>query len=114
MLDDGMNTASPFAAREAQREFKRRPHQRHGENSDQSGCAGEAGSSEGQTTAKAAQDVFSADADLLEAELRQEVRTVPHRVDCTLEDKARCGALYNHDRNTPFGRGVRIGSAEHR
>jgi hypothetical protein len=34
MFDNGMNATSPFVARETQRELKRCPHQRHGENSD--------------------------------------------------------------------------------
>ena len=88
MFDDGVNAASPFGASEAQRELKRCPHQRHGENSDQGRCASEARSSQGQTTAEAAQNIISGDADFLEVELRQEVRTVPHRIDRTLEDQA--------------------------
>jgi hypothetical protein len=45
MFDNGVSAASPFVARETQRELKRCPHQRHGENSDQGGCASEASSS---------------------------------------------------------------------
>ena len=59
MFDDGMNAASPFVTCETQREIKRRPHQRHRENSDQSGRAGEAGCSQGQTTAEASQNIIS-------------------------------------------------------
>src|ERR1700676_4630831 len=114
MLDDGMNAAPPFGAREGKRELKRCPHQRHSENSDQGGCASEASRGQGQTTAEATQDVFFGGADLLEVKLGQEVRTMPQRVDRTLENPPRCAALNNHDRNTTFRRSVRIGSAKHR
>ncbi len=113
MFDDGVNAASPFVAREAQCELKRCAHQRHSENSDQGRCASEARSRQGQTTAEATQNIIFGDADFLEVELRQEVRTVPHGIDRTLEDQARCGALHDQDRNAPFGRGIRIGSAKY-
>ena len=109
-----MNTAPPFGAREGKRELKRCPHQRHGKNSDQGGCACEAGSCQGQAAAEAAQHILSGDVDSLEIELGQKVCPVSYRVDGVLEDQARCGALHNHDRNAAFGRGIRIGSAEHR
>src|SRR6266567_2009175 len=86
LFDDGVNAASPFVAREAHCELKRCAHQRHSENSDQSRCASEARSGQGQTTAEATQNIIFGDADFLEVELRQEVRTVPHGIDRTLED----------------------------
>src|SRR5258708_16905843 len=114
MLDDGVNAAAPFGAREAQRELKPCAHQRHGENSYQGRCASEARSSQGQTTAGTAQNIIPGYANSFEIELRKEVRTVPHGIDRTLEDQARCGALHDQDRNTPLRRGIRIGSAKYR
>src|ERR1700723_1361342 len=114
MFDDGINAAAPFGAREGERELKRRPHQRHRKNPDQGGCAGETGSNQGQTTADAAQNIISGDADPLEIELWQEVRAVPYRIDRALVDQARYRALHDDDRNTALGRSIRIGAADYR
>src|SRR5580700_4489897 len=90
MLDDGMNTASPFVACEAERELKRCPHQCHRENSDQRGRASEASRGQGQTAAETPQYVITWYANPFESELRQEMGAVPHRIDRAFEDKAGC------------------------
>src|SRR6266702_7430445 len=91
MFDNEVNAASPFAAGETQRELKRCPHQRHRENSDHSGSASEASSSQGQTAANAPKHVIAWYADPFKSEHRQKVGTMSHRIDRTLEYKARCG-----------------------
>jgi hypothetical protein len=44
----------------------------------------------------------------------KEVRTMSHRIDRMLEDKAWCWTLHEYDRDTPFCRSIRIGAAEYR
>src|SRR5215471_10897206 len=72
------------------------------------------GCSQRQTTAEVSQNIMSWHANPFERELRQEVRTMSHRIDRTLEDKAWCWTLHEYDRDTPLSRSIRIGAAEYR
>ena len=80
--------ASPLVTREVKRELKRGPHQAHCENSDQGGRTHETSRRQGEPSAQAPKDVVSCYANPFESELRQEMRTMSHRIDRTLEDEA--------------------------
>ena len=113
MLDDRMNAAAPFGAGEVQGEVECRPHQRHAENTDQRRGAGKAGGRQGEAAAFLPKKIVPRRRNVLETELRREMRAVTHGLDCSLEDDAGCRAFDRDDGNRFLGWSVGRGPAHH-
>jgi hypothetical protein len=83
-----VNAAAPFGSGEVQREVERRAHQGDTENADQGSGAGEGGRSQCEAAALLPEQIVPRRRDILEGELRHQMRAVADRVDCTLEHDA--------------------------
>jgi len=78
MLDDRINAAAPFGPGEVQCEVERRAHQGHAKNSDQRRGAGKAGGRQGEAAAFLPEKIVPWRRNVLETELRREMRAVTH------------------------------------
>src|SRR5215831_11081353 len=113
MLDDRMNDAAPFSLREVQSEVERRPHQCYAQYTDQCRGAGKAGGHQGEAAALLPEKIVPRRRNVLETELRREMRAVSHGFDCALDDNTGCRAFDCDDRNPFLGWSVGYGPAHH-
>src|SRR3984893_9729723 len=97
MLDDRMNAAASFGPGEVESDVERRAQQRHAENTDQRRGAGKAGSCKREAAAFIPEKMVPRRRNVLETELRREMRAVTHGLDGALEDDAGCGAFDRDD-----------------
>src|SRR5260370_33307897 len=106
MLNDRMDTAASFGAGEVQRELERRQHECNSENSNQRGGSSKTGCSQREAATLLPEQIVSRRRDILETELRREVRAVAHGINCALKDDPGRGSFNHYDRNRLVGRSV--------
>src|SRR5882724_4643212 len=111
MLDDRVNAAAPFGARKMKRELERRTHQRDAEDADESSGARERRCRQRKPRALLSEQIVARCRDVLEAELRHEVRSMTDRVNCTFEYQARYRSFYRNNGDRCVRRRRWIGSA---
>src|SRR2546430_8080511 len=111
MLDDRVNAAPLFGTRKMKRELERGTHQRNAENTHESSGARERRCRHGKPQALLSEQIVARCRDVLEAELRHEVRSMTDRVNCTFEYQARYRPFYRNNGDRRVRRRRWIGSA---
>ncbi len=111
MLDDRMDAAASFGTCKVQRELECRPHERNSENSNQRSGSGKTGRSQREAATLLPKQIVSRCMDILETELRREVRAVAYGINCPLKDDAGRRSFDGYDGNRLVGRSAGVGSA---
>src|SRR5260370_9201918 len=109
MLDDRVHAAPLLGAGKMQRKLERRAHQRDAEDADECRGPGKCRSRQGKPRALLSQQIVARRRDILQAELRYEMRPVTDRVNRTFEYKTRYRPFYPNDRDSSVRRPRRTG-----
>src|SRR6266700_1626025 len=113
MLDDRVNAATLFGTRKMKCKLERGAHQRDAEDANECRGARERRSRQRKSRALRSEQIVAGCRDVLETELRDEMRPMTDRVDRTFEYEARYRSLYRNDGDRCIGRRRWIGSAHY-
>src|SRR5882724_1214740 len=111
VLDDRVNAATLFGTSKMKRKLERSAHQRDTEDANECRGARERRSRQREPRALLSEQIVAGCRDVLEAELRNEMRPMTDRVDRTFEYKARYRPFYRNDGDRAIGWRRWIGSA---
>src|SRR5262245_7287676 len=97
VLDDGVNAATLLGAGKMKRKIERRAHQRDAENTDECRGACERRRRQCEACALLSEQIMARRCDILQTELRNEMRSMTDRVNRTFEYKALHRSFHRND-----------------